>query len=109
MTQGAHVVRKEMGYTHKEFIRLLPRAVDGADMRITGNEFEVVDGEHGERRLHIELGEEGERRIANLRLPMTPNLRLPMTPLSLTFTDYDEAGIKEVLDRFWRTYQKGGG
>jgi hypothetical protein len=98
MTQGAHVVRKEMGYTHKEFIRLLPKAVDGADMRITGNEFEVVDGE---RRLRIELGEEGERRIANLRLPMTP--------LSLTFTDYDEAGIKEVLDRFWRTYQKGGG
>ena len=98
MTQGAHVVCKEMGYTHKEFIRLLPRAVDGADMAVTGNRFEVADGE---RTLCIELGEERERRIASFRLPLTP--------LSLTFTGYDEAGIEAVLDRFWRTYQKGGG
>jgi hypothetical protein len=98
MTEGAHVVRKEMGYTHKEFMRLLPKAVDGADMRITGNAFEVVDGE---RTLRIELGAEGERRIASFRLPMIP--------LSLTFTGYDAAGIEAVLDRFWRTYQKGGG
>lgn len=98
MTQGAHVVRKEMGYTHKEFIRLLPRAVDGADMAVTGNRYEVADDE---RTLCIELGEERERRIASIRLPLTP--------LSLTFTGYDKAGIEAVLDRFWRTYQKGGG
>lgn len=98
MTRSAHVVRKEMGYTHKEFIRLLPRAVGGADIRRTGNRFEVVDGE---RSLCIELGEEGERRIASFRLPMTP--------VSLAFTGYDEAGIEAALDRFWRAYQKGGG
>jgi hypothetical protein len=98
MTQGAHVVRKEMGYTHEEFIRLLPKAVGGADMRIEGSIFEVRDGE---RSLRIELGEEGERRIASFRLPMTP--------VSLVFSGYTEAGIEAVLDRFWRTYQKGGG
>ncbi|MBE9553974.1 MAG: hypothetical protein IMF05_10970 [Proteobacteria bacterium] len=98
MTQGAHIVRKEMGYTHKEFMRLLPKAVGGADMRITGNEIAVREGD---RSLRIELGEEGERRIANLRLPMTP--------VSLAFTGYNEAEIDAALDRFWRAYQKGGG
>ncbi len=98
MTQGAHVVRKEMGYTHKEFMRLLPKAVGGADMRITGNEIEVREGD---RSLRIEIGEEGERRIASFRLPMTP--------VSLAFTGYNEAEIEAALDRFWRAYQKGGG
>ena len=98
MTQGAHIVRKEMGYTHKEFMRLLPKAVGGADMRITGNEIEVREGD---RSLRIEIGEEGERRIASFRLPMTP--------VSLAFTGYNEAEIEAALDRFWRAYQKGGG
>lgn len=98
MTGGEHVVRKEMGYTHKEFMRLLPKAVGGAEMRINGNEIVVGDGE---RSLRIELGEEGERRIASFRLPMTP--------VSLTFTGYEQAGIEAALDRFWRAYQKGGG
>jgi len=98
MTREEHVVRKEMGYTHKEFMRLLPKAVGGAEMRINGNEIEVGDGE---RVLRIELGAEGERRIASFRLPMTP--------VSLIFSGYDEAGIEAALDRFWRAYQKGGG
>ena len=98
MTRDAHVVHKEMGYTHAEFMRLLPKAVDGADMSISGSEIEVLDGQ---RSLRIELGEEGVRRIASFRLPMTP--------VSLTFTGYDAAGIEAALDRFWRAYQKGGG
>ena len=98
MTQRAHVVRKEMGYTHKEFMRLLPKAVGGADMRVTGSEIEVREGD---RSLRIALGDEGERRIASFRLPMIP--------VDLIFTGYSEAEIEAALDRFWRAYQKGGG
>ena len=98
MSQGAHVVRKEMGYTHKEFMRLLPKAVGGADMRIEGNKIEIGEGES---RLRIVLGEETERRLGNIRLPLTP--------VDLVFTGYSEAGIEAALDRFWRAYQKGGG
>jgi hypothetical protein len=98
MTQGAHVVRKEMGYTHKEFMRLLPKAVGGADMTVTGREIEVRDGD---RSLRIELGEETERRLGLFRLPMLP--------INLVFSGYGEAEIEAALDRFWRAYQKGGG
>ena len=98
MTREAHVVRKEMGYSHAEFLRLLPRAVNGAALRIEGSRITVEDGA---RRLEIELGEETERRIANLRLPVTP--------VSLAFAGYSEAEIAAALERFWRAYQKGGG
>jgi hypothetical protein len=98
MTQATHVVHKEMGYTHKEFMRLLPKAMGGADMAIAGNEIEVRDGE---RSLRVELGQETERRIANLSLPLTP--------VSLVFSGYSDAEIEAALDRFWRAYQKGGG
>ena len=98
MTRDAHVVHKEMGYTHAEFMRLLPKAVGGAAMQVTGSKIEVREGE---RSLRIELGEEGERRIANLRLPMTP--------VNLVFSGYGDAEIEAALDRFWRAYQKGGG
>lgn len=98
MTRDAHVVHKEMGYTHAEFLRLLPKALNSAALHVEGNRITVDDGT---RRLLIELGPESERRIANLRLPITP--------VSLAFTGYNEAEIETALERFWRAYQKGGG
>ena len=98
MTQGEHIVRKEMGYTLEEFMRLLPKAMGGADMEIAGNIIEVRDGA---RSLRIELGEETVRQIASFRLPMLP--------VSLAFSGHSEAEIDAALDRFWRTFQKGGG
>ena len=98
MPPGDHIVRKEMGYTHKDFMRLLPKAVGGADMVIAGPDIEVRDGA---RLLRIELGDETVRQIASFRLPMMP--------VSLIFSGYSEADIEAALDRFWRAYQKGGG
>lgn len=98
MASGEHIVRKEMGYTNKEFMRLLPKAVGGADFQILENEIHVREGDGF---LRIEIGEESERRLGNFRLPLLP--------VNLAFTGYSEAEIKAALDRFWRAYQKGGG
>lgn len=98
MTRREHVVDKEMGVTHKEFLRLLPRAVGGADTRVDGCEIRVRDGG---RTLRIELSEESVRRLGNFRLPVTH--------VRLTFAGYSEAERTAALDRFWRIYQKGGG
>lgn len=98
MLPDGHIVHKEMGYTHKEFMRLLPKAVGSTDFQVLENEIQMREGG---RLLSVLLGEETERRLGNFRLPLLP--------VDLVFTGYDEAGIKEVLERFWRAYQKGGG
>lgn len=98
MTQDAHVVDKEMGYTHADFLRLLPKAVAGAEIRMDGNVAQVSDGQ---RQLRIELSEETVRRLGNFQIPVTH--------VRLTFSGYSDAERQRALDRFWKAYQKGGG
>ena len=98
MTRDANVVHKEMGYTRAEFLRLLPKALNGAAQRTDGDMITVDDGA---RRLRIEMGPESERRIGNIRLPVTP--------VDLIFTGYSEAEVEATLGRFWRVFQRGGG
>ena len=98
MLAGEHIVRKEMGYTNKEFMRLLPKAVGQTDLQIHDNEIHVHEGDG---LLRIQIGDESERRLGNFRLPLLP--------VSLIFTGFSEPQIESALDRFWRAYQKGGG
>ena len=98
MADDEHVVDKEMGYTHADFLRLLPKAVGEADILVDGRVIRVGDGE---RRLRIDLSEEAVRRLGNFRLPVTH--------VRLTFSGYTEAERNAALERFWRAYQKGGG
>ena len=98
MAPQPHIVDKEMGYTHAEFLRLLPKAVDGADIKIDGRVIEVADGA---RCLRIELSAESVRRLGNFRLPVTH--------VRLAFTGYSAAEREDALTRFWQTYQRGGG
>ena len=98
MAQREHVVDKEMGYSHAEFLRLLPKAVEGSDIAVDGRVIRVRDGD---RRLRIDLSEESVRRIGNFRLPVTH--------ARLTFSGYSEDERDAALERFWRAFQKGGG
>ncbi len=98
MAQIDHVVEKEMGFSHAEFMRLLPKAVNGADIQAKGREIRVGDGS---RLLRIDLSEESERRLGHIRIPVTH--------VRLTFTGYSEAEIEAALFRFERSFQKGGG
>lgn len=98
MTESTHTVYKEMGYTRTEFLRLLPKALDGQGIQTEPDKFEIVDGT---RRMTVEIGLESERRLGNFRLPTLP--------ITLNFSNYRETEIVAALARFWQTYQKGGG
>ena len=87
---------KEMSISHRDFLRLLARAVDSNDMRVNGRDI-VVD--QGHRRLEITLSEESERKIALITLPVTW--------VRFTFSGYDDP--KGEMARIERTFQRGGG
>ena len=98
MGQGEHVVEKEMGFSHAEFRRLLPKAMGDSEIIDEGETFRIGDGD---RLLRIVLSEESERRLGHIRIPVTH--------VRLTFTGYSEAEIEAALLKFWRSFQKGGG
>lgn len=95
---GEHIVEKEMGFTHAEFERLLPKAFVNSDIQFEDRKILVRDGG---RLLRIDLSAEGERRIGLFRIPVTH--------VRLTFSEYSKPEIEAALERFWRAFQKGGG
>lgn len=94
----AIVIEKEMGIDHRDFLRLLPRALDGRESRIDGNRIVIEDGA---RRLEITLGETSERRIALLALPVTP--------VRFEFTGYSEDQATAAMRRIDQAFLRGGG
>lgn len=91
-------IEKQMGITHAEFLRLLPRALGTDDFRVSANSIEAVLSTGNVR---IELGPEGERRIALMRMPMTS--------VKITLDRISEPDVDAFLARFDRAYQRGGG
>jgi len=91
-------IEKMMAITHADFFRSLPNAMQGEDFFIDGGRVIVGDETQGYR---IEIGPEGERRIALLAIPATP--------VTLSFFGYDEAARREVLARFDKAFQRAGG
>ena len=92
------VIEKEMGIDHADFLRLLPRALEGRDPRRDGDRIVMEDGA---RRLEITLGETSERRIALLALPVTR--------VRFAFTGYSADEAEAAMRRIDRAYQRGGG
>jgi hypothetical protein len=99
MNREQTTIKKQMGITHHEFVRLLPQAVGSHHFHVHGNKVDVENelGHH----IHIELGDEDVRQIALMRIPTTP--------VTLTFVGYDEDERTAFMQRFDRAYQRGGG
>ncbi len=95
---GTIVVDKEMAITHADFLRILPRALDGREHTVDGNRIVVEDGR---RRLEITLAETTERRIALLTLPVTR--------VRLDYRGYTEAEAAAAVALFDRAFRRGGG
>jgi len=92
------IVDKEMGITHADFFRTIPRALNSTRYRqsATGVTLEA-DG----RRLEVTIGPEGERRIALMVIPKTQ--------VRLVFSGYDKDEIEAAIKRFDMMFKKGGG
>jgi hypothetical protein len=92
------VIEKEMGITHSDFFRTIPRALGSEDYEQSPDG--VVLKSDG-RQLEIKIGPQGERRIALMVIPRTQ--------VTLIFTGYLEADVKSAVKRFDMMFKKGGG
>ncbi len=90
------VFEKEMAITHRDFERLLARALGHNDFDLVDGGISVVDGA---RKLEITLSEESVRRIALIALPVTF--------VRFALTGYDDAASE--MARIDLHFQRGGG
>ena len=89
---------REMSITHKDFFRLLPRAVNGAPVTRQGNQADIATGAG---RVKITLAPETTRKLGMMEFPVTQ--------VSIQFRDFTPAGQAAFLSRFDLAYQRGGG
>jgi len=89
---------KEMGVTHADFYRLLPRAMGETPYTLSGD---TVDGKLGDGSVSIHLGEPQVRRIALLAIPYAE--------VSFSFDGVDEATRTSFMKHFDLHFQRGGG
>ena len=91
-------LRREMGITHKEFLRSLAPAVAPATFTVEGRTISVL-GAPG--KVEITLSEERERRIALLRLPVVD--------VEIALSGFEPDALDRFLVQFDRAFQRGGG
>ena len=87
-----------MTITHKDFLRLLPRALGGTPYSVQDRQItvETMDGQ-----VQISLGPEQTRKLASLSLP-----RMLVT---IDLSSHDPGQAEKFIRRFDLAYQKGGG
>jgi hypothetical protein len=98
MMSAQQTVAREMGVTHQELLRLLPRALEGLEYRVLADQI-VVD-EPG-RALRIFYAQERERRIATMRIPVTD--------LTFRFAGYSVSEVDQFMRKFDQSFFRGGG
>ena len=92
------VIKQQMGSSHQEFFRLLPRALASNDYSVTGSQIVFEDGD---KRVEIDLGPEGKRQIALLAIPSTP--------VEIRMSGFDDKAYEDFMTVFERAFQRGGG
>ena len=96
-TAGAVFV-KEMGIEHREFFRLLPRALESDDFEVVGDRIQMGDDT---RRMEIVATPSEPRRIALMTIPTTR--------VEIAFHGYTDAEVEDAMRRFDMHFQRGGG
>jgi len=91
-------IKKEMGISHQDFFRILPRALGSNEFERQGT---TVVLKQDNQKLTIKLSKESQRRIAAMVVPVTN--------VTLTFSGYATEDFQLTLDRFDQYFRKGGG
>lgn len=92
------VIEREMTMTRNEFWRVLEKGFAAQLLSQSAQHAEIgIDG----GRVSLTLTEQGTRRAGALQLPIMK--------LRLEFDDLNESARRQFLDRFYRTFQRGGG
>lgn len=95
---GTIAYRREMGLDHRDFFRILPKAMGAVPYEVDGATVRArIDG----GTLLIELGAERVRRIALLALPFAE--------VSFTFRGVPEERQQAFKRQFDLSFQRGGG
>ncbi|GAG83133.1 unnamed protein product [marine sediment metagenome] len=92
--------KRDMGYSLREFLRILPSAVKGYTHRIDGSRVVIIGSEAG-RQLTLDLKTLPERRIGMIRIPRIE--------VEFFFENFSERARKDFMLAFDRSYQRGGG
>ena len=87
---------KEMAITHRDFVRLLARAVGHKNFQLLDGKISITEGP---RKMEITLSKESERRIALVALPVTF--------VRFDFTGFEDAQAE--MKRIDLQFQRGGG
>lgn len=87
-----------MSISHREFLRLLPKAIPGKPYINTGDRIIIRENS---KSIEITLARESSRTIASLTLPVTN--------IAMKINGYSEGEINQLLRYFDLAYQKGGG
>ena len=98
MAAGSRRLTREMSVTHKDFFRLLPRAVNGAPVTRRGNQADITTAAG---RVKITLSPETTRKLGMMEFPVTP--------VTIEFNGFSQMEQSVFLARFDLAYQKGGG
>ncbi|MBX2880477.1 MAG: hypothetical protein KTR32_11120 [Granulosicoccus sp.] len=98
MNEPVITYSREMGLTHSDFWRLLPRAMGDHEYKRIGDE---VHAQVNDGTLRIELGPTQERVIALLRIPYSK--------VTFTFTGVKAAHQVAFKTHFDLHFQRGGG
>ena len=98
MAAGSRGLTREMSITHKDFFRLLPRAVNGAPVTRMRNQAHIATAAG---RVKITLAPETTRKLGMMEFPVTR--------VSIELRDFTPGEQAAFLARFDLAYQKGGG
>ena len=89
---------REMSITHRDFFRLLPRAVNGAPVTRRGNQADIATGAG---QVRITLAPESVRKLGLMEFPVTQ--------ITIEFNGFSQTQQAAFLARFDLAYQRGGG
>ena len=95
---------REMGITHRAFLRTLNGAVEGRTFTTTdggGTEVSTATIADGDKEIRIHLAPQWVRRIATIKMPVTD--------VTFEFDGHTQAEAEAVMARFEIFFRRGGG